>query len=161
MTFFEWCVCLFFLLQPCIHTLFGFELIRKYQNSIQQNFWWKQTDKLLPGDNSLSAEAWENRISALQCIISRSDTVCPLVQFPCVSIREEAKRLKDLEQADAIYSLSKILSKRVEMGINQGKKTKKDSSEVTLKFFKGYGEQEDWGELPTMAGSSEQPNITV
>lgn len=46
------------------------------------------------------------------------------------------------------------------MGINQGKNTTKDSSEVTLKSAEGYGEQEDRGELPTMAGSSEQPNIT-
>lgn len=46
--------------------------------------------------------------------------VCPLVQFPCVSITEEAERLKDLEHADAIYSVSKILSGRAEMGINQG-----------------------------------------
>lgn len=48
------------------------------------------------------------------------DTVCPLVEFPCVSITEEAKRLKDLEHADAIHSVSEILSGRAEMGINQG-----------------------------------------
>lgn len=48
------------------------------------------------------------------------DTVCPLVQFPCVSITEEAKRLKDLEHADAKRSVNKILSGRAEMGINQG-----------------------------------------
>lgn len=48
------------------------------------------------------------------------DTVCPLVQFPCVSITEEAKRLKDVEHADAIHSVSEILSGRAEMRINQG-----------------------------------------
>lgn len=48
------------------------------------------------------------------------DTVPPLAPLPCVSITEEAKRLKDLEHADAIYSVSKILSGRAEMGINQG-----------------------------------------
>lgn len=46
--------------------------------------------------------------------------VSPLVQFLCVSITEEAKRLENLEHADAVYSVSKILSGRAEIGINQG-----------------------------------------
>lgn len=45
-----------------------------------------------------------------------------LAPLPCVSITEEAKRLKDLEHADAIYSVGKILSGGAEMGINQGRR---------------------------------------
>lgn len=46
--------------------------------------------------------------------------MCPLVPFPCVSIAAEAERLTDLQHADSINSVSKILSGRAEMGINQG-----------------------------------------
>jgi len=53
-------------------------------------------------------------------IILLDGTDCPLVTFPRVSITEAAKRLKDLELADAIYSVSKILSGSAGKGINQG-----------------------------------------